>query len=1152
MDKKEGEVSRFFFEVFLSHSAEKIRRGTLQGVTDFGYRKILCLGGLCHDFLSNFFVSQYQKTMDVSRFRFENFFLTVPKHIIETLLCCVSENFWKRKSLWIRRRGKYQDFPSKVFLSHSAEKIRRGTLQGVTDFGYRKVLCLGGLCHDFSSNFFVSQYRKTLQGNPSVLCFGKFLEAKSLWIRRRGKYQDFSSKFFCLTVPKKFVGEPFRVSLISGIEKFYAQEGYVTIFCRIFLSRSTKKLCRETLLCCVSENFWKRKSLWIRRRGKYQDFSSKFFCLTVPKKFVGEPFRVSLISGIEKFYAQEGYVTIFRRIFLSRSTKKLCRETLLCCVSENFWKRKSLWIRRRGKYQDFSSKFFCLTVPKKFVGEPFRVSLISGIEKFYAQEGYVTIFRRIFLSRSTKKLCRETLLCCVSENFWKRKSLWIRRRGKYQDFSSKFFCLTVPKKFVGEPFRVSLISGIEKFYAQEGYVTIFRRIFLSRSTKKLCRETLLCCVSENFWKRKSLWIRGRGKYQDFPSKVFCLTVPKKFVGEPFRVSLISGIEKFYAQEGYVTIFRRIFLSLSTEKLCRETLLCCISENFWKRKSLWIRRRGKYQDFSSKFFLSHSAEKIRRGTLQGVTDFGYRKILCLGGLCHDFSSNFFVSQYQKTLQGNPSVLCFGKFLEAKKFMDKKEGEVSRFFFEVFLSHSAEKIRRGTLQGVTDFGYRKILCLGGLCHDFSSNFFVSQYQKTLQGNPSVLCFGKFLEAKKFMDKKEGEVSRFFFEVFLSHSAEKIRRGTLQGVTDFGYRKILCLGGLCHDFSSNFFVSQYQKTLQGNPSVLCFGKFLEAKKLMDKKEGEVSRFCFEVFLSHSAEKIRRGTLQGVTDFGYRKILCLGGLCHDFSSNFSVSQYQKTLQGNPSVLCFGKFLEAKKFMDKREGEVSGFSIESFLSHSAEKICRGTLQGVDFGYRKVLCLGGLCHDFSSNFFVSQQRKICRETLLCCISENFWKRKSLWIRRRGKYQDFSSKFFCLTVPKKFVEEPFRVSLISGIEKFYAQEGYVTIFRRIFLSRSTKKLCRETLLCCVSENFWKRKSLWIRRRGKYQDFSSKFFCLTVPKKFVGEPFRVSLISGIEKFMLRRVMSRFFVEFFCLAVPKNFVGKPFCAVFRKISGSEKVYG
>ena len=73
---------------------------------------------------------------------------------------------------------------------------------------------------------------------------------------------------------------------------------------------------------------------------------------------------------------------------------------------------------------DFSFEIFCLTVPKNFSGEPFRVSLISGIEKFYASEVYFRIF----------------------------------------DFLSTFFCLTVPKIFEGEPFRVSLISGIEKFY----------------------------------------------------------------------------------------------------------------------------------------------------------------------------------------------------------------------------------------------------------------------------------------------------------------------------------------------------------------------------------------------------------------------------------------------------------------------------------------------------------------------------------------------------------------------------------------------------------------------------------------------------------------------------------------------------------------
>ena len=58
------------------------------------------------------------------------------------------------------------------------------------------------------------------------------------------------------------------------------------------------------------------------------------------------------------------------------------------------------------------------------------------------------------------------------------------------------------------------------------------------------------------------------EYQNFPFKIFCLTVSKNFAVESFRVSLNSGIEKFYASEGYVTNFCRIFLSHSAENFRR--------------------------------------------------------------------------------------------------------------------------------------------------------------------------------------------------------------------------------------------------------------------------------------------------------------------------------------------------------------------------------------------------------------------------------------------------------------------------------------------------------------------------------------------------------------------------------------------------------
>ena len=52
--------------------------------------------------------------------------------------------------------------------------------------------------------------------------------------------------------------------------------------------------------------------------------------------------------------------------------------------------------------------------------------------------------------------------------------------------------------------------------------------------------------------------------------------------------------------------------------------------------------------------------------------------------------------------------------------------------------------------------------------------------------------------------------------------------------------------------------------------------------------------------------------------------------------------------------------------------------------------------------------------------------------------------------------------------------------------------------------------------------------------------------MGESFRVSLISGIEKFHVAEryvTIFDFFSKFFCLTLPKQFVDEPFCAVFQQ---------
>ena len=83
--------------------------------------------------------------------------------------------------------------------------------------------------------------------------------------------------------------------------------------------------------------------------------------------------------------------------------------------------------------------------------------------------------------------------------------------------------------------------------------------------------------------------------------------------------------------------------------------------------------------------------------------------------------------------------------------------------------------------------------------------------------------------------------------------------------------------------------------------------------------------------------------------------------------------------------------------------------------------------------------------------------------------------------------------------------------------------------------------CVSESFWYRKNLCIRRLGgSFINCRRKFF-VSVLKNFVDEHFSVSLISGIERsFSFMMVKSRFPSILFCLTVPECFVGEPLCVL------------
>ena len=65
-----------------------------------------------------------------------------------------------------------------------------------------------------------------------------------------------------------------------------------------------------------------------------------------------------------------------------------------------------------------------------------------------------------------------------------------------------------------------------------------------------------------------------------------------------------------------------------------------------------------------------------------------------------------------------------------------------------------------------------------------------------------------------------------------------------------------------------------------------------------------------------------------------------------------------------------------------------------------------------------------------------------------------------------------------------------------------------------------------------------------------------KNAVGEPFSLSIISGIEEVSVRVCggggeCPDFPSKFSCLTVPKHFAEDPLCAVFQKTSGIEKFW-
>ena len=106
-----------------------------------------------------------------------------------------------------------------------------------------------GSINIFCRNFFVSQCRKFLYGNPLPLHY--FLVAKKFGYEWGEEYQDFPSKMLCLTVPKISVGESFTAALFPGCEKVWiGWGGGVSRFSvQKFMSHSAEIFHRGVLYC---------------------------------------------------------------------------------------------------------------------------------------------------------------------------------------------------------------------------------------------------------------------------------------------------------------------------------------------------------------------------------------------------------------------------------------------------------------------------------------------------------------------------------------------------------------------------------------------------------------------------------------------------------------------------------------------------------------------------------------------------------------------------------------------------------------------------------------------------------------------------------------------------------------------------------------
>ena len=124
-----------------------------------------------------------------------------------------------------------------------------------------------------------------------------------------------------------------------------------------------------------------------------------------------------------------------------------------------------------------------------------------------------------------------TLQCITILGY--RKLLGIRERSRYHDLPSKLFCLTVTKKFLGETFGFSEKFGLRKICIRGRYYKFPPATFFPHSGENFAGKPFCSWEKISY---QNISCIGGGRVSPFSVEIFCITVPKHFVGEPFCVS----------------------------------------------------------------------------------------------------------------------------------------------------------------------------------------------------------------------------------------------------------------------------------------------------------------------------------------------------------------------------------------------------------------------------------------------------------------------------------------------------------------------------------------------------------------------------------------------------------------------------------------